>query len=197
MKTDTCDLYFLIAKDYRRFKIGISKNAEHRWKGIGSLTDLDLYRSNVTTFPSEKEAHKAEQFLHFLLEINRVEAPRNDKGGHTEWFNYSCYETAVTELQNIVLRRQNLDPHKLPRKRTPKAKTTVPASSSNNGPSSEREAREKAAIRILIQGLPGSPGGVGPVVRLVDKRRLVKEKWEQRKQRRATAKEATQNATHR
>lgn len=49
----------------------------------------------------------------------------------------------------------------------------------------EREAREKSAIRILIEGLPGSPGGVGPVIRVMEKRQLIKEKWEARKMKRA------------
>jgi len=50
----------------------------------------------------------------------------------------------------------------------------------------EREARELAALRVLIHGLPGSPGGVGPVTRLIEKRRLVKERWEQRCAKRIT-----------
>ncbi len=54
---------------------------------------------------------------------------------------------------------------------------------------SEREAREKVAIRVLIEGLPDSPGGVGPVIRLLRKRRLIKEKWEQRRANRANMKE--------
>ena len=52
----------------------------------------------------------------------------------------------------------------------------------------EREAREKAAIRIMIEGVPSSPGGVGPVIRLLNKRRLIKEKWEQRRARMANTK---------
>lgn len=48
----------------------------------------------------------------------------------------------------------------------------------------EGKAGEKAAIRILIDGLPSSPGGVGPVIRLLEKRRLIKEKWEDRKAKR-------------
>lgn len=54
---------------------------------------------------------------------------------------------------------------------------------------SEREAREKVAIRVLIEGLPDSPGGVGPVIRLLRKRRLIKEKWEQRRASRAKTQE--------
>jgi len=53
---------------------------------------------------------------------------------------------------------------------------------------SEREAREKATIRIMIEGVPSSPGGVGPVIRLINKRRLIKEKWEQRRASRANMK---------
>jgi len=52
----------------------------------------------------------------------------------------------------------------------------------------EREAREKAAIRIMIEGVPSSPGGVGPVIRLLNKRRLIKEKWQQRRASKANAK---------
>lgn len=41
----------------------------------------------------------------------------------------------------------------------------------------EREAEKRAAIRIMIEGVASSPGGVGPVIRLINKRRLIKEKW--------------------
>jgi len=44
----------------------------------------------------------------------------------------------------------------------------------------EGEARQLAAIRVMIYGLPSSPGGVGPALRLLERDR--KEAEERRKQ---------------
>lgn len=86
-------IYFLVNKSHDAFKIGLALNPLRRWAQIQPHAHTDFAESLVFDIAAGGSAAWAEMTLHRALMDARLSMP-SEVAGHTEWFNYSAFDTA-------------------------------------------------------------------------------------------------------
>ena len=89
MSNEITALYFLVGKDHKAFKIGIAINTINRLTRLGGKKVFDLKESLEITWPSRRDALRAEKTLHFICEAYQVDCVKTE--GFTEWFDINCF----------------------------------------------------------------------------------------------------------
>jgi hypothetical protein len=95
-------LYLLQRRDGQRFKIGWSIEPLERLRSLPEYyrDELDLESSNAVWLPTPERARQFERSLHRGLQMYRVN-PGHELDGHTEWFRYSAYRSAVRMIAQM------------------------------------------------------------------------------------------------
>jgi hypothetical protein len=95
-------LYLLQRRDGQRFKIGWSFEPLERLRSLPEYyrDELDLESSNAVWLPTPERARQFERSLHRGLQMYRVN-PGHELDGHTEWFRYSAYRSAVRMIAQM------------------------------------------------------------------------------------------------
>ena len=95
-------LYLLQRHDGQRFKIGWSIDPMERLRSLPEYfrDELDFESSNAVWLPTPERARQFERALHRGLEMYRV-SPGHTMDGHTEWFRYSAYRSAVRMIAQM------------------------------------------------------------------------------------------------
>jgi hypothetical protein len=95
-------LYLLQRHDGQRFKIGWSVDPMERLRSLPEYfrDELDFESSNAVWLPTPERARQFERALHRGLEMYRV-SPGHTMDGHTEWFRYSAYRSALRMIAQM------------------------------------------------------------------------------------------------
>lgn len=95
-------LHLLQRRDGQRFKIGWSIEPLERLRNLPEYyrNELDLESSNAVWLPTPERARQFERSLHRGLQMYRVN-PGHELDGHTEWFRYSAYRSAMRMIAQM------------------------------------------------------------------------------------------------
>ena len=95
-------LYLLQRHDGQRFKIGWSIDPMERLRSLPEYfrDELDFESSNAVWLPTPERARQFERALHRGLQMYRV-SPGHTMDGHTEWFRYSAYRSALRMIAQM------------------------------------------------------------------------------------------------
>lgn len=95
-------LYLLKYKDSSCFKIGIANDVFNRAIALGGADQFKLSESCMLTLPSERDAFKIEQILHYLYNSYNIQSPDCIKSGLTEWFDSICFNDVLISVKGIM-----------------------------------------------------------------------------------------------
>lgn len=93
-------LYLLPDKDKTKFKIGKTNN-QNRIKHLSNVwNEIDIMSSLMFKYENNLSMGTTEKMLHLLYNKHNIR-DLDRKDGHTEWFDYSCFDRVKSDIKSF------------------------------------------------------------------------------------------------